>query len=56
MEVLDDFLDIEDLTKEEEEIIEVHCIIFPESTRIFLVDVEDDGSEIAIDRSSVFIR
>ena len=56
MEILDDFLDIEDLTKEEEEIIEVHCIIFPESACIFLIDVEDDGSEIAIDRSSVFIR
>ena len=55
MEVLDDFLNIENLTKEEEEIIEVYCIIFPESTCIFLIDVEDDRSEIAIDRSSIFI-
>jgi hypothetical protein len=42
MEILDDFIDIEYLTKEEEEIIEIESIIRFQSACIFLVYFEDD--------------
>ncbi len=56
MEVLDHFIDIENLTKEEEEIIEIEGIIFSQSSNIFLVDFEDDGFRIGVNRCRVLRR
>ncbi len=42
MEILDDFVDIEDLPETEKEVIEIESIFFFESASIFPVDFEDD--------------
>lgn len=56
MEIFDHFIDIEDLTKEEEKVIEIEGIIFFQSPCIFLIDIENNRSEVTIDSSCIFVR
>ena len=49
MEILYDLINIENLSKEEEKIIEIKCIFFLESSDIFLVYFKDNRLDIGVD-------
>ncbi len=54
MEILYNLINIENLSKEEEKVIEIKCIFFFESSDIFLVYFEDNGLDIGVDCRRIF--